>query len=298
MKAISLLVLALGIVNLSFSQFFEQFNVEIEPFTISGAPGVHSFAWAKDSSDRVLILGGRIDGLHQRQPFAAFLDQDNNKNVWVIDIANQQVWSASITGLQASIYEQLESTNQNFYQRGGYLYVIGGYGYSATAADHITYPYLTAVDVNGLTNAIVNNSAINSFFRQITNQDFANTGGQLGYLDSVFYLVGGQRFDGRYNPMGPNNGPGFVQQYASSIKKFKINDDGTNIIITDYSSVEDTINLHRRDYNIAPQIFPSGDEGFTAFSGVFKQPNNEPFFDAINITDTGYSTLHLVLISI
>lgn len=289
MRTVSLLVLALSVVNLGLSQFFEQFNVEIEPVTISGAPGVHSFSWAKDSSDRVLVLGGRIDGLHQRQPFAAFLDQDNNKNAWVIDIANQQVWSASITGLPASIYEQLESTNQNFYQRGGYLYVIGGYGYSATAGDHITYPHLTAVDVNGLTNAIVNNSAINSFFRQITNQDLANTGGQLGYLDSVFYLVGGQRFDGVYNPMGPNNGPGFVQQYASSIKKFKINDNGTTLAISDYSSVVDTINLHRRDYNMAPQIFPSGEEGFTAFSGVFKQPNDEPFFDAINITDTGYT---------
>jgi hypothetical protein len=291
MKKISITIIVGLLVSITSAQVFEQFNVEIEPMVIPGAPGIHSFAWAKDTSNKILIIGGRVDGLHERQPFAAFLDQDNNKKAWVIDIATQQVWSSSITGLPVSIYEQLESTNQNFYQRDGNLYVIGGYGYSATAGDHVTYPNLTAINVNGLVNAVINNSSIASYFRQITDQNLANTGGQLGYLDSVFYLVGGQRFDGRYNPMGPNNGPGFTQTYASSIKKFKIDDNGTSLVISNYSSVVDAVNLSRRDYNMAPQIFPSGDEGFTVFSGVFKQPNDEPFLDAVNVTDTGYQVI-------
>ena len=49
--------------------------------------------------------------------------------------------------------------HQEFFQRENELYIIGGYGYSSTVSDHITYSYLTAVDVNGVTNAIVNGIA-------------------------------------------------------------------------------------------------------------------------------------------
>ena len=39
-------------------------------------------------------------------------------------------------------------------------------------------------------------------FRVINDPVFKITGGQMGLLDSTFYLVGGHLFDGRYNPMG------------------------------------------------------------------------------------------------
>ena len=206
--------------TLTMAQTPEGFEIELEAMTIADAPGVHSFSVAVDSVGRWLILGGRIDGLHQRQPFAAFLANDNNTNAYVIDPVAEQVWIASLSSLPPSIYEQLQSTNQEFFQRENQLYTIGGYGYSETAGDHITYPYLTAVEVNGLTNAIVNGNTIVPFFRQVSESNMAVTGGYLGYLDSIFYLAGGQYFEGRYNPMGPNHGPGFIQEYTDAIRKF------------------------------------------------------------------------------
>ncbi|MFT5648286.1 MAG: hypothetical protein ACI976_002985 [Aureispira sp.] len=63
----------------------------------------------------------------------------------------------------------------------------------------------------------MNGTAINSYFKQITDNIFAVTGGQLGKIESTFYLVGGHRFDGRYNPMGNTT---YTQTYTDKIQKF------------------------------------------------------------------------------
>lgn len=112
------LVLTISLVTplLLLAQAPEDFVVEIEPFEIANAPGVHSYSWGKTSDHKWIILGGRIDGLHQRQPFASFLEQDNNKNLFVIDPIGEQVWSADLSVLSAGMFEQLKSTNQQFYQ--------------------------------------------------------------------------------------------------------------------------------------------------------------------------------------
>ncbi|WP_159949267.1 T9SS type A sorting domain-containing protein [Polaribacter septentrionalilitoris] len=287
MKIIFAFLFSILIVSSSLSQ--DQFTVQIEPLVITNAPSVHSFSWGKTSDGKWVIFGGRIDGLHQRQPFASFLENDNNKNVFVIDPVTKQTWSTSISVLPASLFEQLQSTNQEFIQRGNTLYIIGGYGFSATQNDHITYDKLTAVNIDGLANAVINNTSITSFFRQISDTNLAVTGGQLGLLNDVFYLCGGQYFEGRYNPQGPNNGPGFIQKYTDEIRTFQINDDGTNLSIANYSAQQDTNNLHRRDYNMAYQIFPDGTEGFTMFSGVFQHTANLPWLNSVDVTASGYS---------
>ena len=283
----SVLVLALLFSAQLFSQ--DLFTVEIDPFVITNAPNVHSFSWGKTSDDKWVIIGGRIDGLHQRQPFAAFLESSNNKDVTVIDIATNQTWSRSLQNVPTSIFEQLQSTNQEFIQRNNTLYIIGGYGYSQTEDEHLTYSNLTAIDIDGLANAVINNTDLNPYVRQISDPNLAVTGGQVGLLNDVFYLCGGQFFEGRYNPMGPDHGPGFEQEYTDEIRKFNVLDDGTNLSITNYSATNDVDNLHRRDYNMTPQIFPNGEAGFTMFSGVFQPEVDLPFLNSVDITPNGYT---------
>lgn len=114
------------------------------------------------------------------------------------------------------------------------------------------------------------------------------TGGYLNLISDTYYLTGGQKFIGSYNPMGPNNGPGFIQEYTDAVRKFKINDNGNTISVTHLPSIVDATNLHRRDFNVVPQIMPSGKEGLTAFSGVF-QPNFDlPFLNCVNIDSSGH----------
>jgi hypothetical protein len=270
------------------AQTLEDFVVEIEPLVITNAPGVQSYTYGKTSDGKWIILGGRIDGLHQRQPFAAFQEQDNNKQIFVIDPVAEQVWNADMSVLPAGIFEQLQSTNQNFHQVDTMLYVVGGYGDSPTAGGFITYPNLTAISVDEVANAVINGTSIIPYFRQITDTNLKITGGQMGYLDGTFYLVGGHLFDGAYNPMGPDHGPGFVQVYSNDIRTFDIDDDGVNLSISNYAAQHDTVNLHRRDYNMAPQIFPDGSIGFTAFSGVFDY-NDMPYLNTVDVTSSGYT---------
>ncbi len=285
-----LIYISILFTSLASAQAPEEFIIEIEPFTITNAPGIHSYSWGLTSDHKWVIIGGRIDGLHRRQPFAAFLDADNNRFAFVIDPVTEQVWSADLSGLPVALFEQLKSTNQNFAQRNNTLYIIGGYGYSATIDDHITYPNLTAISLDDLANAVINGDPVNPHFRQINDINMKVTGGQLEILNDTFYLVGGQLFDGRYNPMGPNNGPGFVQVYTNDIRTFNITDDGTNMTIDNYQFVHDTVNLHRRDYNMCPQIFPNGEQGFTAFSGVFNY-NDMPYLNSVDITSpNSYAT--------
>jgi hypothetical protein len=51
----------------------------------------------------------------------------------------------------------------------------------------------------------------------------------------------------------------------------------------------DAEQLHRRDYNLFPQIFPDGTEGYTAFSGVFRYDADLPFLNSVDIDADGYS---------
>ena len=267
----------------------EQFIIEVEPISIPNMPGVQSFAWGKASDGKILIIGGRRDGLHLRRPFETFDPAQSNKDLIVLDINAKRIWTAPLNSLPTSIQEQLQSTNMQFYQRDSILYIIGGYGYSATAGDHITFPNLTAIHVDSVVDAIINNKPFAKFFRQIEDSRMQVTGGQLGYLDSFFYLCGGQKFMGRYNPMG---GPSFSQEYTEEIRKFKIVDNGTTLTIQDYSAIKDMANLHRRDYNMSPQIFPDGSHGFTMFTGVFQFTANLPFLNSVNVFDTGYQVVN------
>lgn len=281
-----ILILILSTTSL-FAQSTFDYELELIPISVPNLPGFHSFAFAQDNG-KWLVIGGRLDGLHARQPFNAFPQGQNNQAIYVIDIQTQQYWSAPLTSLATSIQEQLQSTNMNFYQDKDSLYLIGGYAYSATAGDHVTFPNLTAIDVPGLIDAVINGTAIDSYFKQITAPIFAVTGGQLGKIEDNFYLVGGHRFDGRYNPMG---NPTYSQTYTDKIQKFKLNNTGAQLSFSNYVAITDPIHLHRRDYNLLPQIFPDGTQGYTISSGVFQTAVDLPFLYPVNITANGYDPI-------
>ncbi|MBK9284406.1 MAG: T9SS type A sorting domain-containing protein [Sphingobacteriaceae bacterium] len=284
MKKIFFILLIIS--KISFAQNIPfNYSVKLKPKSVNGLQGLHSFAFAQ-SGGKWLVIGGRKDGLHARQPFNAFPASNNNTDIYVIDVNTNQFWSSSVNALNTGLKEQLQSTNMNFYQDADTLYIIGGYGYSNTALDHITFPNLTSVSVSGLINAITNSISISSYFKQISNQNFAVNGGQLGKIGALYYLVGGHRFDGRYNPMG---NPTYTQTYVDGIKKFNLNNSGAQLSYSNYTVITDQVHLHRRDYNLVPQIFPNGEEGYTISSGVFQIAVDLPFLYPVDIKASGYT---------
>lgn len=286
--------LILGAAGCIFGQMLEKVRIEtsnsvgngysisLEPFVIDGFSGLQSFA-AGHHDGKWVLIGGRTDGLHRMQPFASFVASGNNTNIIVIDPEAKRSWNATVSLLPAALSEQLQSTNMQFIQRGKMLYLIGGYGYSKTVRNHITHDKLTAVNVDCLIAAVRTAVDITPCFRQISNPAFAVTGGQIGRIGDMYFLVGGQKFEGRYNPMGPDHGPGFNQQYSEQIRRFRIKDDGTRLNIENASAVTDKSDLHRRDFNMLAQIFPNNVQGFTVFSGVFQVGANVPFINTVDI---------------
>lgn len=265
----------------------EQNQILLEPVSINGLSGVQSYAYGQYEG-KWLIIGGRLDGLHRRQPFASFAESGNNKQLIVVDPINLEKWYVPLISLSIDLQEQLSSTNMQFHQEGNYLYIAGGYGYSTTLDDHTTYGKLTAIDVPNTIKAIINGVSFTSYFRQISDTNFAVTGGHLKKIYDTYYLVGGQKFIGRYNPMGPDHGPGFFQQYTDQVRKFTITDDGVNISINNYQIIADVKAFHRRDFNVVPQILPNDEEGLTLFSGVFQPEANIPFLNSVTIDGNGY----------
>jgi hypothetical protein len=267
-----------------FAQVNFGYDIQLNPINIPNLPGLHSYAVAQHAG-KWLLVGGRKDGLHARQPFNAFPSSQNNSTLFVVDLANLSFTSADLSSLSTSLQEQLQATNCNFIQDGDALYIMGGYGYSASNSNHITHNKITAIDVPGLIQAIEQANPIASFFKQITNDNMAITGGQVGKIGNRFYLVGGHRFDGRYNPM---NNPTYTQTYSNQIRSFEIENTASNLQIVNYQTQTDALHLHRRDYNLVPQVFPSGELGYTISSGVF-QPNADlPFLYPVDLTANGY----------
>jgi hypothetical protein len=272
-----------GTTNNLYSQ--SAFSLLVEPYQITNLPGLQSFA-AGQYDGKWLIMGGRLDGLHLRQPNQSFAAAGNNTNIYVVNPETKQVWSASVNNLPVALREQLQSANMQFAGKGSRLYLTGGYGYSASVGNHKTHAALVVINMPGLMQAIINGQPIESYFRFVADDYFAVTGGQLGILGDTLLLVGGHRFDGRYNP---NNMPSFSQSYTQQIRKFMIADDGINLSVSYKEAITDAAELHRRDYNMAPQVFPDGQLGYTAFSGVFQVNANLPFLNSVDITSAQYT---------
>jgi hypothetical protein len=256
------------------------FQIALEPMEIKDMPGLHSFAFGQADGEW-LLLGGRVDGLHRRQPFAAFDSAGHNEQLVVVSPRLSKVWTADMRGLSVSIQEQLRATNPQFHQLGKMLYVVGGYGYSPTLGDHTTYEYLTVIDVAAAITAIKAGTDLSPHFQQFQDSRFAVTGGQLAPLYDRLYLVGGHRFSGRYNPMGPDRGPGFVQVYNHWTLPFFVTQETVHF----EQGIQDEVYLHRRDFNLVPQILKNGREGLTAFSGVFQYKADVPYLHCVDLEE-------------
>jgi hypothetical protein len=285
MKKILALFLGVFVFGHGFTQSSFPFGMKIIPKSIPGLSGIHSYAFGQ-IDEKWIIIGGRLDGIHARQPFNAFPESQNNTSIFCIDPISEQFWQASLTGLPTAVVEQLQSTNMNFHQLGDTLYIVGGYGFSNSAQDHITHPQLTTVQLDELVQHVVNGASILNDFKTLTDQRFAVTGGHLEWLDTSLVLVGGHRFDGRYNPM---NNPTYTQAYTNEIRKFNIDNTGAAPIVTSYMAINDPLHLHRRDYNLIPQHFPDGTDGFMISSGVFQIGVNLPFLYPIDIRLNGHT---------
>lgn len=280
MKILKIFTLAiiLNIAHFGYSQI-ENYELSLEVKN-QIFPALHSYVWGH-KNNKFLIIGGRKDGIHPRQPFASFPINYNNDSLYVIDFESNKYWAAKLTGVSSTIYNQLISSNMNFHQVDDTLYAIGGYGYSTVVADHITHPYLTTISVGNIIDSIILGKSFSSQIKQIANNDFAVTGGHLGHINGKFYLVGGHRFDGRYNPMGHST---YIQRYTNAVRIFNVDNHKPQPIVYNLDSIVDADHLRRRDYNLLSQMI-NDSLSYLISSGVFQQSTDLPFLYPVQIHD-------------
>lgn len=264
----------------------EEFRIRVrQSDALTNVPAIHSGAYIHYGNYWVFV-GGRQNGLHGFQPPFAFPNNGINNNLYVVRPSTNEIWSAPLNQLPDSIREPLTCSNLQFVLRDSMLYLMGGYGWKNEVNDFVTFPSLIAINLNNVIPAVISGGSVLPFIRQITDQRLAVCGAHAVQDDSSFALVFGHRFDGRYNRM--NGGGFFTQQYTEEIRRFDITDDGNTLGVQDYRVIRDSFDFHRRDYNLLPQLFPFGDKGFTAFSGVFRRNIDLPFFSCISIWGNNY----------
>ena len=100
------------------------FIIRLEQMEINNMPALQSFAYATWQG-KWLMIGGRKDGLHRRQPWATFDEEGQNRFIYVVDPQNKKVWKQMLENLPTTVIEQLQSTNMGFCQTGNRLFLTG-----------------------------------------------------------------------------------------------------------------------------------------------------------------------------
>jgi len=287
-------VLSLFVFSITLSQAQPSsktdFGIELVPIHIKDLPGLQSYAIGQYDG-KWLIIGGRTEGIHARQGHSSFPGSRNNTNMMVVDVRENRFWTASVDSLPTSLSEQLQSTNMIVYQDEETLYLIGGYALSKSSNRHKTYPNLTAINLPKTIDAIIKGASVIEGLSQIEDERFALTGGQMSKLGDTFLIAGGHRFDGRYNPHGPDHGMGFKQSYSNGIHQFKLSLEANSIKVSDFKTMRDDVHLRRRDFNLIPNIHVDGTLSLTISSGVFQIEEDLPFHHPVEFDVDGYKPI-------
>lgn len=275
--------------------------VKVEEYVNPALPGLHSYAHAV-YQDKMVMIGGRINGMHNDYNFDLTFA---NQKIYVVDTKNWSdptgwtVSSMPFTNIKGVNNKQFRSNNAQFYTQNDVLYIVGGMEYAnvpTMAADstgpvllkllklpkggtedkeaaHGPYslPYITAVDLGTLVDAVMNNKTVSPpSVRQAKDSLLAITGGELTTMGDSVYLVFGWDFNSN------------TSVYSHQVRSFKVTDDGKTLSMskvvvcpTCWDGVSDPNStsgaFRRRDGGLSSFVDPKdGTEGAMFYAGVFK----------------------------
>ncbi|MEQ1947681.1 MAG: hypothetical protein ABL995_10865, partial [Bryobacteraceae bacterium] len=197
----------------------------------TGAPRIHSFAWAQWEG-KWIFIGGRTSGYHGVGGSEAdFPRATANARIWVVDPAGTgpaRTFSIPLSDLPDSlavVKDQWASSNPAFFQDGETLYVTGGYGRNS-AGLWVTYPVLSSVRLPQLVEAVVDRKGSAAAAVHYVESPLAQiSGGEMLKLGDAFYFIGGHVFMGTYSEFeaaGEKNSTAASQKYTGEIRKIRI----------------------------------------------------------------------------
>lgn len=275
----------------------------------STLPALHSYCLANVSPTQWLILGGRLQGLHQFNPSGNFAGP--NTMLWSVNpVAGTSIQVADLSKINPSFGDPLTATNQQceYHPESNAWYIVGGYGLNHATGQYTTFPTIIRIPVSQVA-AAATNTAYTAAQRQaaiatiitnpvnlVTNNALRVTGGALSHTAAgLEFLAFGQDFEGNYNPFGS-----FTQTYTNQVQPFVIStvpaNSGSPVTPPAFSiktydpitSSDSTMPWNRRDfasgYDVDPQ---SGLERYSVFGGVFPPGKIAAYDFPVYITGTG-----------
>ncbi|MBK6545670.1 MAG: hypothetical protein IPO78_04115 [Saprospiraceae bacterium] len=246
-------------------------SFKFDTVSIPNWPAIHSFSFAY-ADPYILMIGGRKDGIHPKE--SGFEIQNSNQTIYLWNTISDSIIRYELDSLSLELIDYLSSANTSFTQDSQFLYIIGGYSQSIFG-NFKTYPILIQITLNDCIQKILQNKDISPSIKVIHNDTFAVAGGQLRKLDTIFYLVGGHRFDGKYSSSSSKTN----QRYTDALRIFTITPKNDTLSFNIISEIHDDFNFHRRDFNLNPIIAKNGEVKLMAYSGVFQYNLNIPFLN-------------------
>ena len=251
--------------------------LELEETRLSSFEGLHSGVGIK-WKDYWVFIGGRQNGLHGFRPPLAFPTRSANDEIVIVDYKNDKAWTESMLDWDKELRQPLMSSNMQYAVKGDQLLICGGYGWDEDLDDFNTFSTLVMVDIDQLIAKVRNELSAESLFKRIEHSSFRVCGGNMGTLGDTCLLVFGHEFIGHYSRH--NNGF-FKQRYTNEIRRFML-DTANGLTVNWLPAERDTVNFHRRDYNLVPHMSTNGIY-YTAYSGVFQYDVNLPFYTPIEM---------------
>jgi hypothetical protein len=187
-----------------------------------------------------------------------------NITIWAVDPASgNSYW----TLVPPAYQEQFTSNNTESVQVGDTLFIVGGYGAPDLTSDsaYITCDYMTAIDVHGMIDNIIQNGQnadiTTNIYWQIQDEILRVTEGGLERIGNSFYLAMGQNYNKAYDETSGIYNKHIVQFHLSGATPPSV---VVDTIFTDSTAGDSTSRMHRRDYNLA-----SANDGWTAYNYCF-----------------------------
>jgi len=253
------------------------FKITVKKSSFQLPNGIHSGVHAAHDG-KFLLFAGRTNGMHGfNDDTNNFPPSQQNAVVYVVDPVKKKVYSRALSlkdsGFSQAELDTLTVTSPQHYQKKDTLYITGGYGIDTATGFFTTKPVLTAVDVPGLMDWVMDRThhKASHFVRQLNHPIFKVTGGEMFQIgNQPTLLVFGQLFDGFYF----HQTPPVVQVYTEQVRRFRIQDNGKELKVKILASKpwEPDPSYRRRDLNIIPVIKKKHGklvQALTALSGVF-----------------------------
>jgi hypothetical protein len=173
--------------------------------------------------DYLLIFGGTIKSK------AAELQEEQfpNLDILLIDFQRERASAYTNGQLDGALGEQMSATGLSYYQEGNTLFLLGGYGYSESQNQYITFPYITAIDLKATLEALLQGKNPVANFYQICDERLAIFDGTLDYNGEEFFLINGKS-GYMLRPFSEN--PEYVeQQLQNEARTFKLSGEGPDL---------------------------------------------------------------------